>query len=51
MYLGTNCPIDKCFECGFEGEFLATEQGYSCPSCHNNNPETTDVVKRICGLT
>lgn len=50
MYLGTNCPIDKCFDCGFEGEFNATEKGFECPNCHNTNSETTDCVKRICGL-
>lgn len=48
-YLGTNLPIDKCFECGFEGEFNATEHGFMCPQCHNTNPETTDVIKRTCG--
>lgn len=49
MYLGTNCPIDKCFDCGFEGDFESTEYGFKCPNCGNNNPETTDCVKRICG--
>ncbi|QNR08805.1 anaerobic ribonucleoside-triphosphate reductase [Macrococcoides canis] len=48
-YLGTNLPIDKCFECGFEGEFNATAHGFMCPHCHNTNPETTDVIKRTCG--
>lgn len=48
-YLGTNTPIDKCFECGFEGEFNPTERGFECPNCHNHNPKTCDVVKRTCG--
>ncbi len=48
-YLGTNLPIDKCFECGFEGEFEATADGFMCPHCHNTDPETTDVIKRTCG--
>lgn len=48
-YLGANIPIDKCFKCGFNGEFLATERGYVCPDCKNNDPETCDVVKRLCG--
>lgn len=48
-YLGTNTPIDKCFECGFEGEFKPTKEGFECPECHNTNPLTCDVVKRTCG--
>lgn len=48
-YLGTNTPIDSCFECGYSGEFRATDKGYKCPTCGNNNPETCDVVKRLCG--
>lgn len=48
-YLGTNTPIDQCFECGFKGEFKATAKGYECPQCGNHNPDTCDVVKRLCG--
>lgn len=48
-YLGTNTPIDQCFECDFEGEFLTTDEGFKCPSCGNDNPDTIDVVKRTCG--
>lgn len=48
-YLGTNTPIDQCFECGFKGEFMPTERGFKCPDCGNTNPETCDVVKRTCG--
>lgn len=48
-YLGTNTPIDKCYECGFEGEFKPTKEGFECPSCGNNDPEKADVVKRTCG--
>lgn len=48
-YLGQNIPVDKCFECGFEGEFNATEHGYKCSTCGNTNPDTADVVKRLCG--
>lgn len=48
-YLGTNTPIDHCFECQFEGDFLPTEHGFKCPHCGNTNPETCDVVKRTCG--
>lgn len=48
-YLGTNTPIDKCYECGFEGEFTATAEGFSCPDCGNDDPDRCDVVKRTCG--
>ncbi|WP_099225126.1 anaerobic ribonucleoside-triphosphate reductase [Listeria costaricensis] len=48
-YLGTNTPIDKCYDCGFEGEFAPTEDGFKCPSCGNTDPEKADVVKRTCG--
>jgi anaerobic ribonucleoside-triphosphate reductase len=48
-YLGTNTPIDKCFECSFEGDFQPTAKGFKCPNCGNTNPKTCDVVKRTCG--
>lgn len=48
-YLGSNTPIDHCYECQFDGEFEATERGFRCPQCGNMNPETSDVVKRTCG--
>lgn len=48
-YLGTNTPIDQCFECGFKGDFKPTERGFECPQCGNHNPQTCDVVKRTCG--
>lgn len=48
-YLGTNTPIDHCYECNYDGEFNPTERGFECPSCGNTDPETCDVVKRTCG--
>lgn len=48
-YLGTNTPIDQCFECGFKGEFKPTDKGFECPQCGNHDPATCDVVKRTCG--
>ena len=48
-YLGTNTPIDKCFDCQFEGDFKPTEKGFECPNCGNHDPERCDVVKRTCG--
>ncbi len=48
-YLGTNTPIDHCYECGFNGEFNPTAEGFQCPDCGNEDPKTCDVVKRTCG--
>jgi len=48
-YYGNNLPIDKCYKCDFRGDFESTADGYRCPQCHNNDPETIDVVKRLCG--
>ena len=48
-YLGTNTPIDHCYECGFDGEFATTAEGFACPDCGNSDPATCDVVKRTCG--
>ncbi|AMB99230.1 anaerobic ribonucleoside triphosphate reductase [Aerococcus urinaehominis] len=48
-YLGTNTPIDHCYQCGFDGEFDPTAHGFKCPECGNNDPESCDVVKRTCG--
>ena len=49
MYLGTNTPIDHCYECGSEEEFKPTERGFECSDCGNHDPKTSDVVKRTCG--
>lgn len=48
-YYGTNTPIDECYECGFTGEFECTSKGFECPSCHNHNPATVSVTRRVCG--
>jgi anaerobic ribonucleoside-triphosphate reductase len=48
-YLGTNSPIDRCYACGFTGDFEPTARGFVCPGCGNSDPRTCDVVKRTCG--
>lgn len=48
-YIGTNTPVDKCYCCGFEGEFKATEHGFECPNCGNNDPATSNCTRRLCG--
>ena len=48
-YIGTNTPVDKCYVCGYEGEFKATNDGFECPSCGNSDPRKCSCVRRICG--
>ena len=48
-YLGTNTPIDECWECGYKGDFTPTENGYKCPVCGNADPQKCAVTKRTCG--
>lgn len=48
-YFGTNTPTDKCYECGFEGEFTCTSRGFSCPSCGNRESSRMSVIRRVCG--
>lgn len=48
-YLGTNTPIDRCFMCGFQGDFEPTEEGFKCPECGNSDPDKCNVTKRTCG--
>lgn len=48
-YFGTNTPIDKCYKCGFEGEFAPTDEGFKCPQCGNTDPLTTNCTRRTCG--
>jgi anaerobic ribonucleoside-triphosphate reductase len=48
-YLGTNTPIDRCYACGFSGDFSPTALGFACPDCGNDDPASCDVVKRTCG--
>jgi ribonucleoside-triphosphate reductase len=48
-YLGSNCPIDSCYVCGYQGDFQPTAEGYECPECGNSDPTRCDVTKRTCG--
>lgn len=48
-YVGCNSPLDKCFKCGYEGEYLATETGFTCPNCGNSDPTTSNCIRRVCG--
>lgn len=48
-YFGINQPVDTCHECGYKGEFLATEDGFTCPQCGNHDSEKMNVIRRVCG--
>lgn len=48
-YMGINQPVDKCHICNFSGEFLATERGFECPQCGNNDSTKMNVIRRVCG--
>ncbi len=48
-YMGINQPVDKCHICGFSGEFLATEDGFTCPNCGNHDSNQMNVIRRVCG--
>lgn len=48
-YFGTNTPSDDCLECGFEGEFTCTSDGFKCPSCGNTDSGKMNVIRRVCG--
>ena len=50
IYAGVNSPNDHCSECGWKGESsFVKDQGYTCPSCGNYDPNKMNVVRRLCG--
>lgn len=48
-YFGINTPVDSCEECGFIGETVATENGFTCPACGNHDPDKLEITRRVCG--
>lgn len=48
-YFGINQPVDKCYECDFEGEFTVDHNGFHCPNCNNRNDKTMSVIRRVSG--
>lgn len=48
-YFAINVPADKCFKCGYEGEFTPTDEGFQCPNCGNSDIKTISCVRRISG--
>ena len=50
QYAEINTKSDYCQECGFDGEIIINSDNmWECPSCHNKNQETMNVVRRTCG--
>ncbi len=48
-YFGTNTPVDSCGVCGFMGEAKATDEGFTCPQCGNQDGASLSVTRRVCG--
>lgn len=48
-FSGINTPISRCLSCGYYGDFDADVKGFFCPECNNRNPETIEVIQRMCG--
>lgn len=48
-YFGINQPVDKCYECGYEGEFSVDRDGFHCPQCNNRNDKSMSVIRRVSG--
>jgi len=48
-YFAINTPVDRCFKCGYEGEFTASLDGYVCPSCGNKDGDSISVLRRVSG--
>ena len=48
-YFAINTPADVCFKCDYKGEFLATESGFECPNCGNNDEKTCSCIRRVSG--
>jgi len=48
-YMLINVKEDRCFDCGYIGEFTPTCHGYECPNCGNSNPNRQSVIRRISG--
>lgn len=48
-YFAFNTPVDQCYKCGHNGEFIATLEGYHCPECGNSNQLEMSVLRRVSG--
>lgn len=48
-YFGINQPVDKCYSCSYEGEFVVDKNGFHCPECSNNDESKMSVIRRVSG--
>lgn len=51
-YFGVNVSSDRCFECGYVGEMISTDETnncYKCPQCGNTDNAKMSVIRRLCG--
>lgn len=51
-YFGVNVSSDRCFECGYVGEMISTDETnncYKCPQCGNTDNSKMSVIRRLCG--
>ena len=50
VYFELNTKLDTCFECGFKGEMMITDElTWECPSCGNTNKSKMQTLRRTCG--
>ena len=48
-YFGINQPVDKCYNCDYEGEFSVDRDGFHCPNCNNRDDKSMSVIRRVSG--
>lgn len=48
-YFGVNTPSDVCNACGSTKEMRATESGFVCPDCGNDDLTKMHVIRRVSG--
>ena len=48
-YFGINQPVDKCYNCDYEGEFSVDRNGFHCPNCNNRDDKSMSVIRRVSG--
>lgn len=48
-YFGINQPVDKCYNCSYEGEFVVDKNGFCCPECSNRDEGSMSVIRRVSG--
>lgn len=48
-YYGVNTKPDTCYECGSTTAMTATDHGFECPVCGNNDLSRMRVIRRVSG--